>query len=245
MKYYLSYGGGVNSTALAMLAIDGKLPGIDPADVVLIFADTKTEKDETYYFIKYHFVPMLALYQQQLITVQGKEGVLETWERLSVTGSRTLRSCTVEKKVTPIKKYMQAHEPGPKMIGFSSEESHRAKRVDSLYPLIELGIDRQGCEKTIADYGLPVPVKSGCWCCPFTRVGDILNLIRRQPERAERILNLEHAANAKHGHDKNGNPRNQFHDRPMEYWIARAAKPEQCSLWEENLGADQNCFCRR
>ena len=47
--YWLSYGGGINSTALAILLIENKLPQYVPFRV--LFSDTGNEKDETYNFI--------------------------------------------------------------------------------------------------------------------------------------------------------------------------------------------------
>ncbi|MEM3161041.1 MAG: phosphoadenosine phosphosulfate reductase family protein, partial [Nitrososphaera sp.] len=47
-KYVLSYGGGVNSTALMILLVRHKLP-ID----YVIFADTGSERPETYTYLKH------------------------------------------------------------------------------------------------------------------------------------------------------------------------------------------------
>ena len=58
-------------------------------------------------------------------------------------------------------------------IGISTDEIHRINRKHeelheiTVYPLIELGLDRGDCEKIISDAGLPVPSKSACFFCPF------------------------------------------------------------------------------
>ena len=94
--YWLSYGGGVNSTALAVLLCEGKLPQYTPWRVM--WSDTHDEEDHTYRYIETVFVPYLAHFGKQLETVRPDEGVIERWERLSVTGSRIIRSCTTKLK---------------------------------------------------------------------------------------------------------------------------------------------------
>lgn len=197
---WLNYGGGVNSTALMVLAVEGKLP-YTIGDWQPIFADTKTEKEATYLYIETHAIPYLRAHGKELLTVAPKEGVLERWQRLSVTGSRIIRSCTEEAKINPIKKVI-----GPDdtlLIGIDAGESHRANREADdngrriLYPLVELDLDRDDCEAVITRAGLPVPPKSGCWCCPFMRVGEVLDLARNNPCGFEKIVELEAAANEK------------------------------------------------
>ena len=181
-----------------------------------------------------------------MIVVRPKESVIERWERLSVTGSRIIRSCTEEAKIEPI-----AHFTGPKaevIIGFSMEESHRAnkrkrsKKEDRIlrYPLIEKEIDREDCKQIIEEAHLCLPIKSGCWCCPNLRVGEILDLVKKYPERAQRIERLERAAIEKHG--DNGE-RHQFHDRPMSYWFKRAANEEAQLIMFSALEETAPCEC--
>lgn len=57
VMYWLSYGGGVNSTALAVLLCEGRLPELQPWRIV--FADTLTERPETYNYIDRVFMPYL------------------------------------------------------------------------------------------------------------------------------------------------------------------------------------------
>ena len=94
MTYWLSYGGGVNSTALAVLLVRGQLPQYMPWRIV--FSDTGEEKLETYSYIRDSFEPWLARHGKTLEVVRPSESVLARWERLKVTGSRIIRSCTVE-----------------------------------------------------------------------------------------------------------------------------------------------------
>jgi len=233
--FWLSYGGGVNSTALAILLCGGKLPQYEPWRI--LFADTGNEKDETYAYIEEHFKPYLAKYGWELEVCKPPETVLERWERLSVTGSRMLRSCTVQGKIYPIAAHLAKHGDGLQLIGIDAGEEHRAKADPrKAYPLVDLGIDRTGCGEIIVAAGLPIPEKSGCWCCPYARVGEVLTLLRNHPCRADRIAALEEAATAKHG-----GHRTQFRDRTIAEWRERAS---QADLFiEDDFGSDMPCDC--
>lgn len=156
MTYWLSYGGGVNSTALAILLVQGRLPQYEPWRIV--FADTKTEKDHTYAYIKDHFMPWLLSHGRMLEVVLPKEGVLERWERLKVTGSRILRSCTDTAKIAPLQRYIDANGGGEWLLGIDAGEPHRAANKPGKHrPLVDLDIDRDECERIIAGSGAAVP----------------------------------------------------------------------------------------
>lgn len=223
--FWLSFGGGVNSTALAVLMASGKLTQYEPWRIV--FADTGEEQDHTYEFIEKHFNPWLEAQGRTLEIVRDKETVLERWERFSVTGSRQIRACTQHAKADPVKRHIKANGGGVKLIGIDAGEQHRAiERAGSVYPLVDLGIDREGCERIIKEAGLPSPGKSGCWHCPFMRVQEILNLARHYPCRFDRIERLEQAATAKAGKFCN-----QWGNKKADYWRERATT--QKSLIED------------
>jgi hypothetical protein len=50
------------------------------------------------------------------------------------------------------------------------------------YPLIALGMDRQGCQDYIAKQGQPVPPPSNCMLCPFMSEIELLWLNLNYPE---------------------------------------------------------------
>lgn len=62
------------------------------------------------------------------------------------------------------------------------------------YPLIEWDIDREACEELIRSEGLPVPVKSACFCCPAMKPHEVDELARTHPLLARMALRLEQAA---------------------------------------------------
>ncbi len=238
MTYWLSYGGGVNSTALAILLANGRIPQYEPWRI--IFADTGEERPETYEFIEKHFIPWLEKHGKTLEIVKPKETVLERWERLKVTGSRLLRSCTVEGKIRPIENYKKINGGGEDLLGIDASEAHRMP--DRIRPLVDLDIDRDECEQIIKTEGLPSPGKSGCWCCPFMRVSEIIRLVKINPCGFERISRLESLATETHGTDSNGNPRSQWGDKSTEYWRQRA---RQGDLFydDDNSSSGPPCGC--
>lgn len=232
--HWLSYGGGVNSTALAVLLVNGHLPQYEPFRVT--FSDTKTEKPETYAYIRDHFGPWFEARGHKLETVYPKEGVLERWERLKVTGSRILRTCTDLGKIRPLETHYKENGGGIQLIGIDAGEPHRAvPRPGKVYPLVDLDIDREGCVDIIKSAGLPVPAKSGCWCCPFMRVGEVIRLAKEDACKFDRIERLELAA-----FERNGNYLWQWGDRPASYWRERA---KQGDLFIQDRDPEIPCGC--
>lgn len=59
------------------------------------------------------------------------------------------------------------------------------------YPLVEWGMDRASCERSIRSAGLPVPAKSACFFCPASKKAEILWLREQHPALLERALTLE------------------------------------------------------
>lgn len=238
ITHWLSYGGGVNSTALAIALVDGMVPGVDRWRIV--FADTKDEKDETYEYVDCVFRPWLRAYGHVLETVCAPEGVIERWERLSVTGSRLIRSCSVESKINPIKRYIAAMGDAAdvQLLGIHAGESHRAtERTGIRYPLVELDWGQEECLDAIKAAELPIPVKSGCWHCPFARRSEVIALSVSAPCKFERIVKLEDAANAKHGPQPDGTPRMQWSKPARQIrgggaLFEDAAKDLPCGCWD-------------
>lgn len=248
---WLSYGGGVNSTALAVLLCEGKLPHYEPFR--LIFSDTGDERDETYSYVRSVFEPYLARHSRTLETVRPKETVLQRWQRLRVTGSRIIRSCTEKAKIIPLRDYLRLHaQPGDRqLIGIADDESHRARpglptdEWPKLYPLVEEGIDRDGCIQIIRGAGLCVPIKSGCWHCPFLRVGEVKALATERPDRFQTITDLEAAATVAHP-PAPGADRTQWGKRRAVVWLklatdAKAYDDSQDRLFESE--PDIPCAC--
>ena len=187
----LSLGAGVNSTALLVLKSQGKVD-FD----VAVFADTGGEHPETYQYIEQVIKPFCILHNIPLEIVKREgEDLYEYSLERKIIPTRMFRSCTDKFKIRTLKKHVLRKylEQGITfLIGISAEEKERAKSgCGNEYPLLDLGIDREGCKKIIQDAGLPIPIKSGCYFCPFTSKKGWINLLKKHPDLYLKAETLE------------------------------------------------------
>ena len=214
----ISYGGGVQSTAMLVLAAQGRL-GVDVDAAVFANVGDDSEHPATLEYVRDVATPWAAshgLPVHELNRVK-RDGTTETlMGRLTREGSRSLpipvrgsdtgapgaRSCTADWKIKPIGKWLKAHgatadQPATVCIGISTDEIQRvgnkkqAPYEQPRYPLIDLGLDRAACQRVIADAGLPVPPKSSCYFCPFHRPQTWAEMRRDQPDLFWKSADLE------------------------------------------------------
>lgn len=221
----ISWGGGVQSTALCVLAVQGKLDEIlgGPVDAAL-FANVgdDSEHPATLRFTRNVASPWL--HDRGLVTHElhrtKRDGTIETlMGQLRKEGSRSLpipvrmsngapgrRACTADFKIKVVGKWLRANgataeTPATVAIGISTDEFERAnnKRAESyerpVYPLLELGLDRSACMALIANAGLPVPPKSSCFFCPFHRPQTWSEMRRDEPNLFWQSVSLERLLN--------------------------------------------------
>tara|TARA_R100001463_G_C3513790_1_gene220202 strand:+ start:64 stop:900 length:837 start_codon:yes stop_codon:yes gene_type:complete len=214
----LSYGGGTNSTALLIEWINrGKdLDAVIFADTgseqpyTYQFIESYIkpyckEKKIPFETVTYKAGPRVKAVQKgdweegQVVTIYDwyaySRSVPSVWKR----------SCTDNFKIIPITRLVKEKYPDSiELIGIDAGETHRAKQVedpetgemiylypDKKYPLIEWGIDREGCRKIITDHGWPNPKKSGCYFCPFQSKKDWIKLYHDSPYLFNKSLELE------------------------------------------------------
>ncbi|MFP4477324.1 MAG: hypothetical protein ACLFOY_17305 [Desulfatibacillaceae bacterium] len=194
MRHYLSHGGGLNSFAAHLVLLDRGL------DFTAVFVDHGTDWPETYQY--------LAMFQEWLAqkghpridvikpSVAGHDNLYEYCRERRLVPGFARRWCTAGFKIRPLMRHMKT--PCVCHMGIDAGETRRAapsrkKGIENRFPLIEEGIDREGCEQVIRDHGLPVPEKSGCFICPFQKRDQWLLLEERHPELFERAVLLEQA----------------------------------------------------
>ena len=217
----ISYGGGVQSTAMLVLAAQGKL-GYDVDAALFANVGDDSEHPATLEYVHSIAIPWAT---EQGIPVHvldrvKRDGSVETlMGRLMKEGSRSLpipirmsngapgnRSCTADFKIKVVGKWLKANganaaNPATVCIGISTDEIQRVgnKKVapyeNPVYPLIQLGIDRSGCQRIIAEAGLPVPPKSSCFFCPFHRPQMWMEMRRDEPELFFAAADLEATLN--------------------------------------------------
>jgi 3'-phosphoadenosine 5'-phosphosulfate sulfotransferase (PAPS reductase)/FAD synthetase len=70
-------------------------------------------------------------------------------------------------------------------------EKWQRETVERVYPLIDLGLDRQGCQDYIASVNKPVPPPSNCMLCPFMSEIELLWLFNNFPADYAEWVTLE------------------------------------------------------
>jgi len=194
VKYILSYGGGLNSTALLVQIHEQK----KPLDLV-IFADTGAEKDETLEIAKF-YEKWCADRSIKFVTVQSKLGSMYDYMlEKRIIPSLHWRYCTDKWKATPIRKYTKklwTTDHFLKYIGIDYDEFHRCRKSPTkdetwTYPLVENRITRQGCKDFLKERGLPVPEKSGCWYCPFIDKDGFVKMLIEEPALYKKAMEFE------------------------------------------------------
>jgi hypothetical protein len=221
----VSYGGGVQSTALLVLAarrdIDYR---------TFLFANTgdDSEHPDTLAFVRQVAMPYAETHLIELVELnrlhrrgphKGERKTL--YADLLREGSRSIpipihmaaagpgtRQCTEDFKINVLARELKrrgatAHFPATVALGISVDEIERARPgVDArvpvqnrTYPLLDLGYSRRDCTRIIAAAGLEVPPKSSCWFCPFHGPEAWRRLRRNRPELFERAIALEATLN--------------------------------------------------
>jgi hypothetical protein len=194
-RHVLSFGAGVNTAALMVLLYRKKMP-FDEA----VFADTGGELPETYLFLevarKY-----LERRSKRLVVVKSKSGTLyDTCRRREVIPSQVWRWSTRDYKVAPIHAYYRSlgchvHE----YLGIAYDEVHRMKAsretyITSHFPLVDFKLTRADCISLIRSARLPVPVKSGCYFCPFNNIARWREINDLHPELYRKAMRLEESS---------------------------------------------------
>jgi hypothetical protein len=177
-----SYGGGVQSVALAVLIAQREVPQPDH----ILIADTGREASSTWRYLHGHVAPMLARVGQHVeilphslstVDLYSHKGKLLLPAFSLTTGAPAPTYCSVEWKRRVVRRWLRQQGYGRRRpvaiwLGISLDELGRAKSsdvqwVEHVYPLLTLRLTRQDCLAIIAAAGLPEPSKSACWMCPW------------------------------------------------------------------------------
>lgn len=191
----LSLGAGVQSTTLALMAVEGILPRPDCA----IFADTGWEPAAVYAHLDRLEAAMDGIPVYRVSNGNIRRDAIDPDHRYASVpyfvrnpdGSPGMgrRQCTSEYKLVPIRRKLRemlgAVAPDFRRVprgnvaeqwgGFSTDEIHRANNqkdshgvlyLTTRYPLLELGMSRRDCDLWLAARGWSTE-KSACIGCPF------------------------------------------------------------------------------
>jgi hypothetical protein len=216
----MSYGGGVQSTAMLVLAAQGK---IDYQTALFCNVGHDSENPDTLAFVEKHAKPYAADHGIDLVELvtMRRDGTVDTIVqrlerqertvhipmRMSGNGAPGNRSCTFDFKIKQVAKWTKTQgsttdSPAHVALGISIDEFQRMKTSTiphqvSDYPLIDLRLSRQDCVRLITDAGLPVPPKSSCYFCPFAKADYWSSLRTKRPDLFGRAAELERMVNRK------------------------------------------------
>jgi hypothetical protein len=196
----LSLGAGVNSTALLVLKVQGKID-FDFA----IMADTGGEYPETYEYIENYTKPLCEKYDIPLIIERKHTNNDETLHdyclRTHFCPSHQSGSCRDNFKIKVIRKFLKTNYPLvfkdiETLIGFCRGEERRLKGYKGLtenysFPLMDMHLDRLECAMLIKNFGLPIPPKSGCWFCSRQPLESLIKLYTEHPDLFAKAETLE------------------------------------------------------
>ena len=168
-------------------------------DFEAVFVDHGTDWPETYSYVRM-FSDYIQLLKgcKPITIIKPKENNLYDycWDHRMVPAIYP-RWCTRQFKIKPLFDYYE--KPCFQLIGIDAGESKRARisaidGVENRYPLIEADINRDKCIKIIESEVVyepfPVPIKSGCYICPFQTVYQWKELRHKHPDlfcKAERL----------------------------------------------------------
>ena len=168
-------------------------------DFEAVFVDHGTDWPETYKYVemfkkKYPLTVLKPLARVKKNINREFDNLYEYSHATQMFPNRVMRWCTHRFKSKTLQDYY--HAPCFVLIGYDYSERHRAKihsfkGQEFRFPLIEAEITRDGCKKIITDHGLPIPMKSGCYICPFQRVGHLRELRKKHPDLFCKLEQLE------------------------------------------------------
>ena len=207
MTRIVSYGGGVQSTALLVLAAQRRIDF-----PLFVFANTgdDSENPATLVYVRNVAMPYAAEHGIELVErrrvlrgggtrtlldeIRGQDRSIPIPARMGAGGFGR-KKCTDRFKIAVVRREAKqrgatADNPATVAIGISTDEIDRAGAGPGpdprdptrhvVYPLLDLGISRQDCRRLIAEAGLPVPPKSACIFCPL-HDREAWRRIRRNP----------------------------------------------------------------
>ncbi len=241
----ISYGGGVQSTALVLLAMNGAID----FDVAL-FANVGDDSEHpgALTWVRETMMPLAAEHNFPIHELHRvmRDGSRRTLMEDLTRDSRTInipirmangapgnRNCTASYKLKVVGKWLKqngasAEDPATVAIGISTDEIHRAnsKRVEPyerpVYPLLDLGWNRGDCLKYIRWELGKVPPKSSCFFCPFHRPDTWAEMARNEPDLFAKSVALERLLNER---------REKLGKDPV--WLTRFNKPLDVAIGPE------------
>jgi hypothetical protein len=207
MVTVISYGGGVQSTALVVLSLSEQWRVDEIVHVDLMDAESPATREYVALFgdwLRREHGRDITIIERDLYgDMLARPGFTPVPWRGKYERFILSRQCTRQYKVQPLQRYLYDRYPGERiglMLGISVDEYHRmrdssAARIEHVYPLVDRRLTRWQCRDIIERAGLSVPYKSSCWFCPYRTPGSQLVLLQHYPQLREMADALEDRIN--------------------------------------------------
>lgn len=211
MVRVLSLGGGVQSTAIAILIAQGRLPKPD----LVVIVDTSRERESTWRYLGEYTEPLFRSMDIPFARIRTRDYLLDRPDEVPIVecgrvlipafiqhpgGAKgKMRGyCSGRWKERVFKRYLRSLGMNlvEVWIGISQDESRR-RRESGLawyrhrYPLLALNLSRNDCHGIIREYKWPQPLKSSCWMCPHMRAPEWVEMQRNYPADFEAACRLD------------------------------------------------------
>jgi len=207
-KEYLTWGcgGGIDSTAIAILIIQGKIPrpdfaymtdcGYEP-NYVMDYVKSVTQKK-----LRDVGINLNIINSRDYTTVEtiNKHGVTIPAYTKGNNGEiiKLSTRCSNGWKVRPAISWLKTKgvKRMKNMVGIAVEERRRVKQspvnwIQYDYPLVRMNLSRRDCKKIIKAAGWPMPERSSCVFCPNHTDNQWLNIKEKYPGDFERAIEIE------------------------------------------------------
>lgn len=207
----VGFGGGLNSTALLVILHEMH---VKPA--LILFADTGGELPVTYAHLQRMQAWCRGRWGMSIDVVKndspraGYQSLEDECLRKKMLPSRAYghSSCAEKWKIRPqnkaLKAWKAAHgipktEKVWKLLGYDGGEQRRATIFEDdvcryAYPLLDLDIDRDGCQAVCDRAGMHHVAGSACFYCPSSTKGEVIALSKEHPDLFRRAVEMEDLA---------------------------------------------------
>lgn len=214
-KIVWSCGGGIDSTAIAVLIYQGKLPKPDYG----FMADCGFESEQTIYYVKkvimpkmkevgvdFHLVPSEKYSKVELFDESGHCSIPAFRKNPDGSVSKFSTHCNGNWKQKVMRRWLREMgvDRAIDWVGIAADEVTRAYKQTGVrwltneYPLVRLGLSRENCIDIIRSSGWPIPIRSSCVICPLRQQFEWLRLYIESPADFERACRIEEEMHVDH-----------------------------------------------
>ena len=193
IRHICGISGGKDSSALAVY-LRGTVPEME-----YFFCDTGAELPETYEYL----TRLQVILGKPITRLNASRGFNHWFEVFRGTlPSPQMRWCTKNMKIKPIEEWIGDGQ-AISYVAIRADEANRKgyistkPNIQSRFPFVEDGIDRQGVMNILDDAGIGLPTyyewrtRSGCYFCFYQRKAEWIGLSERHPELFERAVAIE------------------------------------------------------